>query len=64
MGVIRDPAKNVCIAFPLERDKVHFTDGFANLLRRQYARYSPIADELVQLFNAYNEKEIRDVATR
>ena len=59
MGVIRDPAKNEVIAFPLERDKAHFTDGFENLLRRQYARYSPFADDLVRLFNDYSEQRLR-----
>ncbi len=28
MGTVRDPAKNVCIEFPVERNKAHFLDGF------------------------------------
>jgi 5,5'-dehydrodivanillate O-demethylase len=60
MGVIRDPAKNEMIRFPVERDKAHFTDGFENLQRRQYARYSPFADDLVKLFSAYSERQLRE----
>lgn len=60
MGVIRDPAKNEVIAFPLERDKAHFTDGFESLMRRQYARYAPFADDLVRLFNDYSEQRLRE----
>jgi len=58
MGTIRDPAKNERISFPLERNKAHFTDGFTSLLRRAHARYSPIADELIALFAAYNEESL------
>ena len=59
MGVIRDPAKNVCIEFPLERNKAHFLDGFASLLRRSHGRYSPIADELAAVFAAYNDEKLK-----
>ena len=31
--MIRDPAKNALIAFPLEKNKAHFTDGFESMLR-------------------------------
>jgi 5,5'-dehydrodivanillate O-demethylase len=58
MGVVRDPAKNTVISFPLERDKAHFTDGFASLIRRQQARYSPFLDDLIAVFAAYNEQRL------
>jgi 5,5'-dehydrodivanillate O-demethylase len=60
MGVIRDPAKNEVIVFPVERDKAHFTDGFESLMRRQYARFSPFADDLVRLFRDYSEQRLRE----
>jgi 5,5'-dehydrodivanillate O-demethylase len=50
----RDPAENEIIHIPLERNKAHRTDGFANMFRRHQGRYSPIADELVALFAPYN----------
>jgi len=60
MGVIRDPVKNTVLTFPLERNKAHFTDGFENLQRRQYARYSPFAQDLVDVFAAYGERQLRE----
>jgi 5,5'-dehydrodivanillate O-demethylase len=50
MGVIRDPAHGE-ISIPVERGKLHFADGFEKVLRKGHARYSPIADDLVALFN-------------
>src|ERR1019366_2347463 len=54
MGVIRDPAKNGVIAFPLERNKAHFLDGFASNVRRTQVRYSPFAQDLCDVFSAFN----------
>ena len=59
MGVIRDPAKNVKIEFPLERNKAHFIDGFESLMRRSHGRYSPIKDELCAVFAAYNDERLK-----
>lgn len=50
LGTMRDPAKNVQIDLPLERDKHHFLDGFASLLSRTHVRHSPFARDLVELF--------------
>lgn len=55
MNVIRDPSKNVP-AFQLERNKAHYLDGFASLLYRTHARFSPIAEDLCAMFAAYNER--------
>ena len=54
IGVIRDPAKNDVISFPLERDKVHFMDGFATQVRRSVLRFSPFAQDLCDIFAAYS----------
>jgi 5,5'-dehydrodivanillate O-demethylase len=61
MGVIRDPAKNQVIHFPLERNKSHFLDGFASLIRRSHARYSPIADDLCEVFAAYSNDRLKNL---
>ncbi|MEX0923659.1 MAG: aromatic ring-hydroxylating dioxygenase subunit alpha [Rhodovibrionaceae bacterium] len=56
IGVIRDAAKNQRIDLPLEKDKEHFRDGFASLLARTQARYSPIAVDLLDLFAPGDDK--------
>ena len=50
LGTVRDPARNETINLPVEKDKAHFMDGFASLLRRTHMRYSPIKDELLKIF--------------
>jgi 5,5'-dehydrodivanillate O-demethylase len=59
IGVIRDPEENRSIDFPLERNKVHFIDGFENLMRRRQSRNSPFAQDLCRVFAAYSEAELR-----
>jgi 5,5'-dehydrodivanillate O-demethylase len=51
INVIRDPARNVRIDLPLEKDKEHFSDGFASLLKRHMSRFSPIAGDLLAVFS-------------
>ncbi len=48
------------LTYPIERDKAHFTDGFGSIQRRLYARYSPFADDLAELFAAYGRAKARD----
>ena len=50
LGTVRDPARNVIINLPIEKDKAHFMDGFASLVARTQARYSPIKEELLKIF--------------
>ncbi len=50
MGVARDPARNVRIDLPNEKKKHHNSDGFASFMLRTHAKYSPIADDLVRLY--------------
>ncbi|MDB5363051.1 MAG: rieske (2Fe-2S) domain protein [Rhodospirillales bacterium] len=50
MGIVRDPARNQRIDLPNERKKHHNSDGFASFMLRTHAKYSPIADDLVQIF--------------
>jgi 5,5'-dehydrodivanillate O-demethylase oxygenase subunit len=64
IGVVRDPAVNTVITFPLERDKAHFTDGFASLIQRQQAKYSPFTADLIDVFAAYNERRLGEQLPR
>jgi 5,5'-dehydrodivanillate O-demethylase len=50
MNVIRDPKQNVLIELPLEKNKAHFADGFESLLRRHMASFSPIAEDIIEVF--------------
>jgi 5,5'-dehydrodivanillate O-demethylase len=50
IGVLRDPTRNGPISLPVERNKHHFSDGFAARLLRGQGRYMPIKDELIALF--------------
>jgi 5,5'-dehydrodivanillate O-demethylase oxygenase subunit len=58
IGIVRDPARNECIVLPNERDKHHNSDGFASFMLRTHARYSPIAKDVVQVFEAKNMKDL------
>jgi hypothetical protein len=42
--------------YHLERNKAHFTDGFRSLSYRQAARWSPIYEDLCELFAQFNQK--------
>lgn len=50
IGVVRDPQRNVRIDLPNERKKHHNSDGFSSFMLRTHARYSPIAQDLVAIF--------------
>lgn len=50
IGTLRDLAHNRVIDLPRERGKDMYSDGFVNHLRRQMSNFSPIADELVEVF--------------
>jgi 5,5'-dehydrodivanillate O-demethylase len=56
MGVVRDPAKNGIIDIPMEHAKVHYSDGFASMVMRTRIRFSPIAQDLIDVFTP-KEKE-------
>lgn len=50
LGVVRDEQRNRRIDLPNERKKHHNSDGFAAFMLRTHAKYSPIADDLVRIF--------------
>lgn len=53
MGLVRDSSKNKCIDLPNEKKKHHNSDGFTNFMMRTHAKYSPIANDLSQLFEPH-----------
>lgn len=48
--VFRDPAKNQRIDLPNEKKKHHNSDGMKSWLLRTHMRFSPILDDLVELY--------------
>lgn len=61
LAIVRDPVKNRCIVLPNERDKHHNSDGFASFMLRTHARYSPIAQDVVHVFESpKRKKELAD----
>jgi len=57
MGLVRDAARNTCIELPNERDKHHNSDGFSSFMLRTHAKYSPIAPDLVRIFEPGRTEE-------
>jgi 5,5'-dehydrodivanillate O-demethylase oxygenase subunit len=60
MGTIRDPAKNDCIRFALEKNKAHYSEGFRSLKMRNHAGCSPILDELCEIFSEYSDERLQE----
>ena len=50
IAVIRDPERNRQIDLPNERKKHHNSDGFSSWLLRTNGAYSPIAQDLIKIF--------------
>ena len=63
MGVLRDPARNVCIDLPHEKKKHHNSDGFASFMLRTHAKYAPIAAELVEIYEGRRVEAVTENAT-
>jgi 5,5'-dehydrodivanillate O-demethylase len=53
MGLVRDSSINKCIDLPNEKKKHHNSDGFTSFMMRTHAKYSPIANDLSQLFEPH-----------
>jgi 5,5'-dehydrodivanillate O-demethylase len=53
MGTVRDPALAV-IDLPMEKNKMHYSDGFESLARRTRIKFCPILDELIAVFAPKN----------
>jgi 5,5'-dehydrodivanillate O-demethylase len=50
IATIRDPEAHVQIDLPLEKNKAHYADGFASMLKRHMSWFSPIAPDLLEIF--------------
>ena len=59
MGTLRDPTQNEVIDLPNERNKHHFSDGFGKFLLRTHGRFSPIAQDLIDIFETPKPGPIR-----
>ena len=60
IAVVRDPMKNERIDLPNEKKKHHNSDGFASFMLRTHAKYSPIAKDLVKVFEGDNHPAIEE----
>jgi 5,5'-dehydrodivanillate O-demethylase len=59
IAVIRDASRNRRIDLPNERKKHHNSDGFASWLMRTHAAYSPIAPDLIRIFEGKQAEAVR-----
>jgi 5,5'-dehydrodivanillate O-demethylase oxygenase subunit len=66
MGVLRDTednrARNTRIELPTETKKHHNSDGFAAFMLRTHAKYSPIAADLVDLYEGPSARQLMEQA--
>ena len=53
IGTVRDSAQNTVIPLPREKGKDMYSDGFVSQLRRQMSNFSPIAEELIEVFTKH-----------
>jgi 5,5'-dehydrodivanillate O-demethylase len=51
MNVLRDPEQNAYLDLPAERNKDGYSDGFASLFLRHMSRFSPVADDILDVFS-------------
>ena len=62
MGLLRDPTRTGRIDLPTETKKHHNSDGFAAFMLRTHAKYSPIAAELVQVYEGQHAPQLTEQA--
>jgi 5,5'-dehydrodivanillate O-demethylase len=53
MFTFRDPAKNQRIDLPNERKKHHNSEGIRSWIMRTHAAYSPIAEDVIRIFDKH-----------
>ena len=59
IAIVRDAQVNERIDLPNERKKHHNSDGFASFMLRTHAKYSPIAADLVKIFEGENSPNLK-----
>ena len=64
IATVRDALINERIDLPNERKKHHNSDGFASFMLRTHAKYSPIAADLVKIFEGENSPNLKLIATK
>ena len=62
IAVFRDAAHNQRIDLPNERKKHHNSDGFASWIMRTHAAYSPIAPDLIGIFEGKKPGQVTRLA--
>jgi 5,5'-dehydrodivanillate O-demethylase len=62
MGVLRDATRGR-IDLPTETKKHHNSDGFAAFMLRTHAKYAPIAQDLVQVYEGQPERHLAEEAS-
>jgi 5,5'-dehydrodivanillate O-demethylase len=62
ISIIRDEARNQRIDLPNERKKHHNSDGLRSWIMRTHAAYSPIAEDVIRLFESDAKHPVRLVS--
>ena len=62
IAVIRDDTINQCIHLPNERKKHHNSEGLRSWIMRTHAAYSPIAEDIIKLFDPMENDPVRLVS--
>jgi len=62
IALVRDAQVNERIDLPNERKKHHNSDGFASFMLRTHAKYSPIAADLIKIFEGEHSPNLKLVA--
>ena len=62
IGIVRDAVRNARIDLPNEKKKHHNSDGFASFMLRTHAKYSPIAQDLVNVFENPRARQAAEAA--
>lgn len=57
IGLLRDPARDEMILLPRERHKNNHSEGFESYLKRHMMKFSPIADDLVAMFEGAQDRK-------
>ena len=53
IGTVRDPERNRCIELPNERKKHHNSEGVRSWIMRTHMAYSPIAEDVIAIFEKH-----------
>jgi 5,5'-dehydrodivanillate O-demethylase len=62
MFTFRDAATNSRIDLPNERKKHHNSDGMRSWIMRTHAAYSPIAEDVIAMFEGHKPAPLRRVS--